>query len=190
MKKEDSTAIKFGTDGWRGVMAKEFTFDNVRRVAQAIAEHLKAQPSGKKKPTIVIGYDRRFQSEAYAGEIAGIFDANDMQAVISTETLPTPAISYLSKKMKALGIMVTASHNPPAYNGIKIKIDGRAASEQVTTSVESLIDRSNPMRSGSGRIQLKSFRKDYLQYLRSQINPSAFAGRLKKKFIVDYLYGS
>ncbi|MFH2202037.1 MAG: phosphoglucomutase/phosphomannomutase family protein [Elusimicrobiota bacterium] len=183
--------IKFGTDGWRGEMAREFTFDNVRRVAQAIAEYMKEQPGKIRKSTpVIIGYDNRFLSDAYAREISGILDANGLKVIVSTEPLPTPAISFLTKKMKAVGLMVTASHNPPSHNGIKIKLDGRAATEQITVAVESFLDRANPMRGGPGKVQWKSFRKDYLQFLRSQINPSAFARGLKKPVVIDYLYGS
>jgi len=183
--------IKFGTDGWRGEMAREFTFNNVRRVAQAIAEYMKEQPGKIRKNTpVIIGYDQRFQSDAYAQEIAGILDANELKTIISCEALPTPAISFLTKKLKAVGLMVTASHNPPSYNGIKIKLEGRAATEQITTAVESFLDRANPMRSGPGKIQLKSYRKDYLKSLRSQINPASFLRGIKKPIVVDYMYGS
>ena len=189
--KEETNKIQFGTDGWRGQMARQFTFNNVRRVAQAIAEYVKEEPGAIKKSTpIVIGYDYRFQSDDYAREIAHILDANDLRPILLDETVPTPAISYLTKKLKALGLMVTASHNPAPYNGIKIKLDGRAATEDVTAAVESFIDRSNPMRHGKGRIQNKSFRKDYLSYIRSQINPSSFFGRIKRPVVIDYLHGA
>jgi phosphomannomutase len=188
--KKTTVDIKFGTDGWRGVMAREFTFDNVRRVAQAIAEYLKAENAkGRKKSSVVIGYDRRFQSDVYAHEIAQILGANNLTTTLADEVLPTPALSYLSKKHKALAVMVTASHNPAPYNGIKIKIEGRAATESVTQAVEEFIDRANPMRNDD-KPQRKSFRKEYLQYIRQQINPGSFAGKLKKKVVIDYLYGA
>lgn len=185
-----SVNIKFGTDGWRGVMAREFTFDNVRRVAQAISDYLKNRPGKpKRKPLVVIAYDQRFQSDAFAAEVARVVDANGIRAILASETLPTPALSLLTQKLKAVGVMVTASHNPPSYNGIKIKLEGRAATEDVTAAVESCLDRSNPMRNG-GELERKSFRKDYLQFLRSRINPGSFMAKLKRPIVIDYLHGS
>src|SRR5438270_11333417 len=115
--------LKFGTDGWRGVMARDFTFENVRRVAQAIADYVKNMEDKEKRKLlagpIIVGYDRRFQSDAFAREIAKVLQGNQLQPILLAETLPTPAVSFLTRKFKGLGIMVTASHNPPAYNGIK-----------------------------------------------------------------------
>ncbi|MEK7382032.1 MAG: phosphoglucomutase/phosphomannomutase family protein, partial [Elusimicrobiota bacterium] len=140
--------IKFGTDGWRGVIARDFTFQNVRRVAQAIADYVKddqAKNARKKTPIsgpMIIGYDKRFQSEAFAREIAQVLEANQLKPTLMAESLPTPAVSFLARKMGGMGLMVTAIHNPPAYNGVKIKIDGRAALDNVTQGVETWIDRT------------------------------------------------
>lgn len=180
--------IKFGTDGWRGVMARDFTFANVRRVAQAVAEYIKSQSQRPKGTAAVVGYDHRFQSEHFAAEVARVLESNGLPTALSSEPLPTPAISFLTRKLKALGIAVTASHNPPAYNGIKIKLDGRAGPESVTAGVESFIDRANPAR--NGKVQTRSFRKEYLDYLRSQINPSPLAAKIKAPVVIDYMHGA
>lgn len=187
--------IKFGTDGWRGVMAREFTFQNVRRVAQAISEFIKddaLKASGRKKSplaqTIWVGYDRRFQSDAYAKEIARVLQGNKLFPCLLSETLPTPAISLLTHKESCLGIMVTASHNPPLYNGIKIKRDGRAVPETVTLAVESFLDKTAPVRGSD--YKEKSIRQIYLQYLRSKINTSAVAKGLKRPVVIDYMHGA
>lgn len=190
---EKTTDIKFGTDGWRGVMARDFTFENVRRVAQAVADYVKedAEKNGRKTfmtNPILIGYDRRFQSDAFAREIAKVLQGNKLQPILLAETLPTPAVSFLTKKHKGLGVMVTASHNPPAYNGIKLKADGRAVLEDTTTAVESCIDRNAPSR--SNEFKEKSYRKDYLDYLRSRVNPGPIKSKLKRTVVVDYLYGA
>src|SRR5438874_2855061 len=102
---EKTTDIKFGTDGWRGIMAREFTFENVRRVAQAVADFVKEEaekgPKGKKtfmQNPILIGYDRRFQSDAFAREIAKVLQGNKLTPILLAETLPTPAISMLTHK--------------------------------------------------------------------------------------------
>lgn len=185
-------AIKFGTDGWRGVMAREFTFENVRRVAQAIADYIKDESSKTKKgllgKPVWVGYDRRFQSEAFAREIAKVLSGNKLDAYLMAETLPTPAVSFLTDKHEGLGVMVTASHNPPAYNGVKIKWDGRAMGEAGTVAVESFLDKTPPIRSND--FKEKSVREAYLKYLRSRINPAKFAAKLKRPVVVDYLYGA
>ena len=181
--------IKFGTDGWRGVMARDFTVDNVRRVAQAIAEYLKALPAKQRGAgNVVVGYDYRFQSDAFAHEICRILQGNDLRPVLLAEPLPTPAISFLTQKEKATGVMVTASHNPPSYNGVKLKVEGRAATDKVTKAVEGFLDKANPVR--NGEVVRKSFRKAYLDYLRSRVNGKQIAAKLKRPVVVDYLYGA
>lgn len=177
--------IKFGTDGWRGVMARDFTFDNVRRVAQAVAEYVKSDGKGPGKA--VVGFDRRFQSDAFAHEISRVLEGNGVSTVLLEESLPTPALSFLTRKLKALGVMVTASHNPSAYNGIKIKLDGRAASPAVTGAIEAFIDKASPTR--GSHIERKSFKKDYIGYLRSRVEPGPLFAKLGKPVIFDYMYG-
>ncbi len=180
--------IKFGTDGWRAVMARDFTIDNVRRVAQAVAEWLKSQHGPR--PPAVVGYDRRFMSEVFAAELARILAANGFKTTLSAEPLPTPAVTLLTQKLKAFGVVVTASHNPPSHNGIKIKLHGRAAPESVTQAIESFLDRAHPARHGGEPVASKSFRKDYVAYLRSRSNPAKFAKDLKRPVVVDYLHGA
>ena len=184
--------IKFGTDGWRGVMARDFTFENVRRVAQAIADYVKNLEDKEKKKLImgpiVVGYDRRFQSDAFAREIAKVLQGNQLEPILLSETLPTPAVSYLTRKFKGLGVMVTASHNPPAYNGVKIKADGRAVLEDVTKAVEAAIDKNAPARSND--FKEKSCRDLYLQYLKSRVNVAKIKSKLKKPVVVDSMYGA
>jgi phosphomannomutase len=184
--------IKFGTDGWRGVMARDFTFENVRRVAQAIADYVRNLEDKEKKKLImgpiVVGYDRRFQSDAFAREVAKVLQGNQLEPILLSETLPTPAVSFLTRKLKGLGVMVTASHNPPAYNGIKIKADGRAVLEDVTKGVEAVIDKNAPARSND--YKEKSFRDVYIQYLKSRVDTGKIKAKLKKPVVVDYMYGA
>lgn len=184
--------IKFGTDGWRGVMARDFTFDNVRRVAQAIADYVQAESEKNKKRLftgpVVIGYDRRFQSDAFAREIARVLEAGKLPAIVFAEPLPTPAVSFLTRKLKGLGIMVTASHNPFSYNGVKIKFDGRAVLENVTAGVEACLDKTAPSRAPV--VKEKSFRADYLSYLKSRVPPGPIQSKLKKPVVIDYMHGA
>jgi phosphomannomutase len=191
--KDTTNEIKFGTDGWRGVMAREFTFDNVRRVAQAIADYVKDETEkNKKKPPftgpVIVGYDRRFLSDMFAREIAQVLQGNELNPVLLSETLPTPAVSFLTRKLKGLGIMVTASHNPPSYNGIKIKLDGRAVLPDVTTAVEAQVDKNQPQRSND--YKSKSYRAEYLGYLKDKVDAKKINAKLKRPVIVDYLYGA
>lgn len=186
--------IKFGTDGWRGVIARDFTFENVRRAAQAIADYVKdEQMKAQRKKTplsgpMVVGYDKRFQSDVFAREIAKVLEANHLNPTLMAESLPTPAVSFLTRKLGGVGVMVTASHNPPQYNGVKIKIDGRAALENVTQGVEGWVDRTAPTR--AAEIKTKSFRDQYLQYLKSRVDVNKIKAKLKKPVVIDYMHGA
>ncbi|MDD3234467.1 MAG: phosphoglucomutase/phosphomannomutase family protein, partial [Candidatus Omnitrophica bacterium] len=112
--------IKFGTDGWRGIISDNFTFANVRKVARAIAVYYNRLSGGK--TAIAVGYDTRFLSDRYAAAAAEVLSDNGVDVVVSDRAVPTPTLSYAVKKRGfTAGVMITASHNPAAYNGIKIK---------------------------------------------------------------------
>ena len=126
--------IKFGTDGWRGVIAREFTFDNVSLVAQATMDYMKQQ--GLAESGLVIGYDRRFLSREFAERVAEIAVGNDIRVAMTSGHAPTPAVSWAVHELKAgLGIMITASHNPPIYNGFKVKEAFGGSARPATTKV-------------------------------------------------------
>lgn len=126
-------AIEFGTDGWRAVISDEFTFANLRLVAQAVADYAwQSAPDGG-RPAWVIGFDTRFLSDRYAREVAGVFAANDMQVYLARSDAPTPALSFAVRDLGADGgIMITASHNPPRYNGVKLKSRHGGAADGAT----------------------------------------------------------
>lgn len=151
--------IAFGTDGWRAVIADEFTFANVRRVAQAYADYLRRQPrdvhaggpaggdrfsptpAGRPTDggtTVVVGYDTRFLSRQFAEEAARVLAANGLRVLLADRFVPTPAISWAVKEHGAAGgVMITASHNPAEYNGFKIKARyGGSALPSITAGVE------------------------------------------------------
>src|SRR4051794_8891691 len=114
--------IKFGTDGWRSVIAEDFTFANVARVAQATADFWDANPTAGTERKIIIGYDRRFFSDQFARCAAEVFAGNDFEVVLTPEPTPTPSVSFAVKNENSVGgVMITASHNPPAFNGFKLK---------------------------------------------------------------------
>ena len=112
--------IKFGTDGWRGVIARDFTFENLSRVAQATMDYLNREGLGDKG--LIIGYDRRFLSRDFARRVAEIAVGNGIHVRLTEDYAPTPAVSWAVRETSSgAGVMITASHNPPEYNGFKIK---------------------------------------------------------------------
>jgi len=116
--------LKFGTDGWRGRIAEDYTFDNVRRCAAGYAAWLlgEAQRTKTKKPSVVIGYDKRFQSEDFAAAAAEVLAGHGVKVYLTSGATPTPVIAFAVKAQKALGaINITASHNPPYDNGFKVR---------------------------------------------------------------------
>ncbi|MFC1954281.1 phosphoglucomutase/phosphomannomutase family protein [Chloroflexota bacterium] len=128
--------MKFGTDGWRGIIAGDFTFDNVRICAQAVADYLKQSELAARG--LVIGYDTRFASEDFAAAAAEVIAANGIKVYLCPEATPTPVISFGTMTMKTGGaIIITASHNAGIWNGFKFKTkDGAGAPDEVTTEIE------------------------------------------------------
>ena len=134
--------IKFGTDGWRAVISETFTFGNLRLVAQAIADYVLEENGDN--PSIVIGFDTRFLSDRYAAEVARVMAANGITAWLARADTPTPAVSYaIVNKQATAGVMITASHNAPRYNGLKLKASyGGSASPKHNKRVEQLLERN------------------------------------------------
>ncbi len=131
------TKIQFGTDGWRGVIAADYTFDNVRRCAQGFASYLIRQGAGP----VVIGYDRRFASEDFAQACAEVMAGSGLQTWLTDTATPTPVISYAVVDKKAAGaINITASHNAASWNGFKVRDQhGGAIDPQGLKEIEALI---------------------------------------------------
>src|ERR1700757_1422830 len=134
-----ATQVKFGTSGWRAVMAEEFTFTNVRRAVTGIARYVVSQkPKGAK---VIVGRDPRFLGETFCSMAAEILAAHGITPVVVTEPAPTPAFAYAVVHASADGVInFTASHNPPEYNGIKFSTpDGCPALPEVTKKIEAEI---------------------------------------------------
>jgi phosphomannomutase len=150
--------IKFGTDGWRAIIADQFTFANLERVSQAYADflvsgHSKKRPTHSARvsqhrdaPSVSIGYDNRFLSEQFAQRVAQVMLANDIDVQLFSRPVPTPLLSFAVKRgAHSGGVVITASHNPPEFNGFKIKSDwGGSAFDETTQKVELLVDRNPP----------------------------------------------
>jgi alpha-D-glucose phosphate-specific phosphoglucomutase len=188
---QDDFEIKFGTDGWRGVISENFTFRNVARVAQAIADYYNKETGNQVR--MAVGYDTRFLSKEYAQTVSDTLSENGIDALLSDRAIPTPALSFTvrNKKLTA-GVMVTASHNPAEYNGIKIKTSaGGAAGIEVTEEIEKLI--ANPSSHAScisaGQIQKVDLSQDYVRFLRSYINLEKIKNA-KFRVLVDVMHGS
>lgn len=134
--------IKFGTDGWRAVISENFTFNNLRLVAQAIADYVREE--SQDGPSVVIGFDTRFLSDRYAAEVARVMAANRIETWLARADTPTPAVSYaIVHKQATAGVMITASHNAPRYNGVKLKAAyGGSASPEQGRRIEQLLERN------------------------------------------------
>jgi alpha-D-glucose phosphate-specific phosphoglucomutase len=151
-------SIRFGTDGWRAVIAETFTFSNLRLVAQAVADYIRKELAvNHTQPEVVIGYDTRFLSDRFAAEVARVMAGNGIIAWLSRTDAPTPAISYQIKAKQAVaGVMLTASHNPPRYNGFKLKADyGGSASPEACARVEHYLERLQNEVRGPNMIDLQ-----------------------------------
>jgi len=143
-------SIRFGTDGWRAVISDTFTFNNLRLVTQAVADYVRDEGGNGREPEVVIGFDTRFLSDRYATEVARVMAGNGIVAWLTRADAPTPAISYsVVDKKAAAGIMITASHNPPRYNGLKLKAAyGGAASPQQALRIERYLEEAEAQARG------------------------------------------
>src|SRR5260370_2112400 len=134
------TSIRFGTDGWRGVIAEDFTFANARIVAQAIAGYVVRCEDARKG--VIIGYDHRFASDGIAATVAEMVSASGTPVFLTDKPCPTPAVSLLVRQRGAAGgLMITASHNPYQWNGLKYKASyGSSALPSIVTQIEKDLD--------------------------------------------------
>ncbi|OGR89151.1 MAG: hypothetical protein A2992_09800 [Elusimicrobia bacterium RIFCSPLOWO2_01_FULL_59_12] len=193
-------AIRFGTDGWRGVIGEDFTFPNLRRAAAGAAAFLKKNPPARTGP-LLIGYDRRFYSREFAECVGHVLKQNGFVVRIARSPMPTPALSVCVVAQRSpWGFMITASHNPATYNGLKIKEgSGRSAPTEVTQQIEALIPDyappPSPLPQGEGTAPSVAggeasfdFRKDYEAYLRRHLDWSALR-RFRARIVLDHLHG-
>ena len=194
--------IKFGTDGWRAIIAEDFTFANVARVAQAAADYWKSEVRKPKSEVfgyelkVIIGFDRRFFSGRFARIAAEIFAGNGFQIVLTPEPTPTPSVSFAVKAQRAVGgVMITASHNPPIFNGFKLKSFYGGSSDPATCqAVEGFVDH-NPVRSlefdealRAGQISIQDVRPAHFAALKKLVDFKLIATS-KLRFAHDALFG-
>src|SRR6187549_2317641 len=133
------TKIKFGTSGWRAIIADEFTFANVRLATEAIGRYVKRR---KDSPTLLVGYDTRFASEDFGRAVALVLSSQNIRARLCAQAVPTPGVAFTIMREKLDGaINITASHNPGEYNGLKFSTsDGAPALPEVTSEIEREIE--------------------------------------------------
>ena len=203
--------INFGTDGWRAVISDTFTFNNLRQVTQAIADALAAGTwlngndpvSGSiDEGRVVIGFDTRFLSDRYAKEAARVMAANGFNIDLSQSDAPTPAISYSVRNLNAAaGIMITASHNAPRYNGVKLKsARGNSASPEQCRKIEVYLNDNETQGRGPNLMDFDKARElnlirrfnpipAYSEHLRNLIDFDTIADS-QQRVVVDAMYGS
>jgi phosphoglucomutase len=189
----DQTTIHFGTSGWRGIIAEDFTFGGVRRASTAIAGHVCA---GRKSPVIIVGYDTRFFSEDFARTSAEVLRAHGCRVLMCGEATPTPAIAHaiIHGKLDG-GVNITASHNPAAYNGLKFSgPDGGPALPEVTQDIEKRAAAlKDSFVASAHEVAASDFESinpqgPYFEQLRKMIRFDVL-GKAKGNFVYDALHG-
>lgn len=183
------TSIGFGTDGWRAKIAEDFTFENVARVTAAFIAYLKENNLAQKG--VAVGFDNRFQSEHFAKAAAEICSGAGIKTYLTSHSVPSPVLSFaVNNKGLAAGIMITASHNPPDWNGFKIKeAFGGSAFPETTKAVEARINNSELITPNSELINPFDPNPDYLKKIKTLVD----LDRIKKakiKMIIDPMHGS
>ena len=189
MSSHQANHISFGTDGFRGIIARDFTYDVVRKTAQGMADYIAYKYMRTEKPTVAVGYDRRFMSDRFARTVAEILAANGLNVTLSSTPLPTPAVSLLTAKGYGIGVVITASHNKHYYNGIKVKQNGRSAPPAVTAEIENYVAKATPMKPSGAPLAVKDFRPAYVDYLNSKVPASKVLSKLPGKVVVDFMHG-
>ena len=194
--------MKFGTDGWRAVIAEDFTFTNVARVAQAAAEFWKSETKNPqsgifgRELKVIVGYDRRFFSAEFAKTAAEVLGGNGFTVVLTPEPSPTPSVSFAVEHLKAIGgVMITASHNPPAFNGFKLKsYYGGSSSPEACKAVENLLDKSPVQRTrldalmNKGKVTVQDLRPAHFTAIKKLVDFNLIANS-RLRFAHDALFG-
>jgi phosphoglucomutase len=183
--------IRFGTSGWRAIIADDFTFANVRKVTEAICQYLK-ESFGDAKQTLIVGHDSRFMGEKFAAVAAEIAARKGFRVLLCENPTPTPTISHAIRREKAAGgINFTASHNPPEYQGIKFSTaDGAPALPEITKRIEEIIQNAPQIADAEGgEIERFDARPAYLDDLKTKLRFDLIA-ESRGRFAYDALWGT
>src|SRR5215831_18405605 len=183
------TAIKFGTDGWRAVIADDYTFENVRRVAGAIASYVLKHEDASKG--VIVGYDTRFGSPWFARAAAEVLANAGIPVKLANDYTPTPAISLAVKRQdRAGGVVITSSHNPWNWNGVKFKGKfGGSATPAIMKVIENEVRAGTRPEGQEAGIENRDFKAAYVRAICSFADLEKIA-KARFKFAVDSMYGS
>lgn len=187
--------IAFGTDGWRGVIAADFTFERVMQVAPLAALALSQAYSDNPSRTIVVGYDRRFLSEEFAQAAAEAVSQAGFEVLFSEGYAPTPAFSWAAKQQNALGaLVITASHNPGMYSGLKVKGGfGGSVPPEVTKKIEAMLAEGHQIQAEPAAIQTFDPWQSYCDVLRTKVDVSVIQSAIasgKLTVFADVMHGA
>jgi phosphomannomutase len=184
----EATVVKFGTDGWRGIIADDFTYANVRVAARAIGHYVLKHEEAKRG--VCIGYDTRFGSRAFAEVVAEVLSNAGIPVALASEITPTPALSFAVRERKAAGgVMITSSHNPAQWNGVKYKASyGGSGKPSIMTSIESYLGKPLPDGAKKGKIEEVNFNPSYITALARFVDLESIKNS-GYKFLIDCMYG-
>jgi phosphomannomutase len=186
---ETKTVVKFGTDGWRGIIADDFTYANVRAAAAAIANYVLANENAT--AGVCIAYDTRFGSRSFAKIVAEVMAGAGIPVAMAAEITPTPALSYAVRERKAAGgVMITSSHNPAEWNGVKYKASyGGSGKPSIMTAIEGYLDKPLATAAVAAPVEEVDFNPEYIAAIARFVDLEAIKTS-GYKFLVDVMYGA
>lgn len=184
-----ATAVKFGTDGWRGIIADDFTYANVRVATAAIAHYVLEHENVS--ADVCIGYDTRFGSRSFAGVVAEVLAGAGIPVMLAAEITPTPALSYAVRERKAAGgVMITSSHNPAEWNGVKYKASyGGSGKPSIIAAIEGYLGEPLPVARVRAEITEVDFNPDYIAAITRFVDLAAIQ-KSGYRFLIDCMYGA
>src|SRR6201992_961516 len=183
------TVVKFGTDGWRGIIADDFTYENVRVAARAIALYVLEHEDAK--AGVCIGYDTRFGSRSFAKVVAEVLAGSGVPVFFASKVTPTPELSFAVRERKAAGgVMITSSHNPAEWNGVKYKASyGGSGKPSIMTAIESYLDKPLAKAATKAVIEEVNFNPEYVAAIARFVDLDAIRAS-GYKFLIDDMYGA
>jgi phosphomannomutase len=185
----EMTVVKFGTDGWRGIIADDFTYANVRVAARAIAHYVIENEDAK--AGVCLGYDTRFGSRSFAKVVAKVLADAGIPVALGSKVTPTPELSFAVRGRKAAGgVMITSSHNPAEWNGVKYKASyGGSAKPSIIEAIEGYLLRPLPAAASPAAIEEVDFSPEYIAALESFVDLAAIKAS-GYRFLIDTMYGA
>ncbi len=181
--------VKFGTDGWRGIIADDFTFANVRVAARAIAHYVLGEEEWTRG--VAIGWDTRFESQAFARVVAEVMAGAGIPVQLADRVTPTPALSYAVRERRAAGgVMITSSHNPAAWNGVKYKASyGGSGKPSIMAAIEGYLEKPLRTVAEAAKIEEVDFNPEYVAALERFVDVAAIKAS-GYRFLIDCMYGA